>query len=192
VATLRTYKTEGIVLKRTNFGEADKIVTFYTKDYGKLVALAKGVRRLTSRKRGSLEIFNQVVFFAAKGKSLDIITEVETRQTYSQWRKDLKKVGAAYEMAEMVDRLTAEGSEQKEIYELLCSYLQRLKTTSKQNLPLFVNSFGQSLLRYLGFWPKNKSFPANFNVEVKIEEIIERELMSKRFLLLPEAGLTRP
>lgn len=181
MAALRTYKTEGIVLKRINFGEADRIITFYTKHYGRLVAVAKGVRKLTSRKRGSLEIFNRVVFFAAKGKGMDIITEVETLETFGDWKKDLKKVGVAYEMAEMVDKLTAEGSEQEEVYWLLCSFFRQLKNREKKNLSVFVNSFGGELLKILGFWPKDKSFPQNFDMERKIEEIIERELKSKKF-----------
>jgi len=75
---MRSYKTEGIVLKRINYGEADRILTIYTKRHGKIRAIAKGVRKLTSRKAGSLELFNNVVLFLVKGKNLDIITEAQT------------------------------------------------------------------------------------------------------------------
>ena len=54
-----SYKTEAIVLKRTNFGEADRLVTVFSQPRGKLVLLAKGIRRLTSRKKGHLELFNR-------------------------------------------------------------------------------------------------------------------------------------
>lgn len=178
----KTYKSEGIVLKRSNFGEADKIITVYSKHYGKVSLLAKGVRRMTSRKRGSLEVFNQVVFFAAKGKGIDIVTETEALNSFSSWRKDLKKIAVAYELCEMVDRLTAEGSEQEEVYELLVNYLKNLSLLAEVNLNSFISSFGGNLLKLLGFWPKDKTIPINFSVISYIEEIIEKELKSKKFL----------
>jgi len=178
----KTYKSEGIVLKRINFGETDKIVTIFSKHYGKVTLLAKGIRRLTSRKRGNLEIFNQVAFFAAKGKGLDIVTEVELLKSFSSWRKDLPKVALAYQLCEMVDRLTVEGSEQEEVYELLISYLSNLSSVTPTNQNTFLNSFGINLLKLLGFWPKEKPFPTNLRVSVFIEGIIEKELKAKKFL----------
>lgn len=169
-------------MKRTNFGEADKIVTVFSKHYGKITLLAKGVRRLSSRKRGDLEVFNQIVFFADKGRNFDIVTETSLLNSFSEWRKDLSKVTAAYQICEMADKLTAERSEQEEIYNLLFAYLKKLSLTEKRNLPQLVNSFGIDLLRDLGFLPKNKDFPLSFNVTAYIENIIEKELKSKKFL----------
>lgn len=178
----RTYKSEGVVLKRTNFGEADKIVTVYSKHYGKITLLAKGIRRLTSRKRGNLEIFNKVSFFASRGKGMDIVTEVETLESFSFWRKDLHKVAVAYQLCEMVDKLTAEGVEQEEVYALLSDYLNNLNFHNKDNYSNFLGSFGLSLLKILGFWPHNKPIPKNFKVSLFVEEIIEKELKAKKFL----------
>lgn len=180
--TGRTYKSEGVVLKRTNFGEADRIITFYTKHYGKVTCLAKGVRRVTSRKRGSLEIFNSVNFLAAKGRGIDIVTEAETINSFSQWRRNLKKVAVAYQVCEILDRLTAENSEQEEVYDLLVGCLEKLGQTRREELESLINNFGGSLLKLLGFWPKDRNFPVNFDVSLYIEQIIERELKSKNFL----------
>ncbi len=178
----RTYKTEGVVLKRSNFGEADRIITFYTKHYGKVVAIAKGIRRVTSKKRGNLEIFNLVSFFAARGKGMDIVTEAETIKAFSEWRKNLKKVAVAYEICEIVDRLTVEESGQEEVYDLLAKSLEELGRLEEGELPSLVDSFGGQLLKLLGFWPREKIFPANFNICLYVEQIIERELKSKHFL----------
>lgn len=87
----RTYKTEGIILKRINLGEADKIITLYSRHYGKIRCIAKGIRNITSRKGGNLELFNRVAIFLAKGKNLDIITEVQLLDSFSGFRQDLKK-----------------------------------------------------------------------------------------------------
>jgi len=177
-----SYKTEGIVLRRFDFGEADKIIVFFTKHCGKISCLAKGVRRLSSRKRGNLEIFNRVSLSLIKGKKLDIVSEAEAIETYALWRKNLKKVAAAYEICEMVDKLTAENVEQEEIYNLLNLYLKKLENIDERNLPNFLSSFGQSLLVFLGFWPKNKNFPINFNIFNFVEQTIEKNLKSSDFL----------
>lgn len=174
-----SYKTEGIVLKRINFGEADKIITLFTKHHGKVVCLAKGVRRLTSRKRGNLEIFSRVKFFAVRGKSMDIVTETELIESFSDWRGDLKKVTVAYQLCEIVDKLTAEKSEQEEVFTLLSSYLGKLEQA--ENYESYVDYFGGNILKILGYWPRTKPFPRDFSVSGYIEEISERELKSKKF-----------
>ncbi|MCJ7793073.1 MAG: DNA repair protein RecO, partial [Candidatus Marinimicrobia bacterium] len=92
----RTRKTEGIILKRSNYGEADRILTIYTKHYGKIKAMAKGVRRITSRKGGNVELFNQATLFLYKGRNLDLLTEVQVTKTFKEWRRNLKKVATAY------------------------------------------------------------------------------------------------
>lgn len=178
---MNTYKSEGVVLKRSNFGEADRLITIFTKHYGKLTFIAKGVRRVTSRKRGSLEIFNVISFLAARGRGMDIITEAETIETFSGWRKKLKKVAAAYEICEILDKLTAEASEQEEVYYLLVQSLKKINEIEENSLSEHINSFGGNLLKLLGFWPKEKTFLPNFNVCSYIEQIIERELKSKNF-----------
>ena len=177
----RTYKSEGVVLKRINFGEADKIITVFSKHYGKIALLAKGIRRLTSKKRGDLELFNQVTFFARKGKGIDIVTETELLDSFSPWKKDLQKIAIAYQICEMVDKLTVEGNEQEEVYVLLVTYLRAITVTEQNGLTILVNSFGINILKDLGFLPKNKVLPQNFNVTAYIEDIIEKELKSKKF-----------
>jgi DNA repair protein RecO (recombination protein O) len=73
----RSYTSEGIVLARKNYGEADRIISVFSKDKGRIAFIAKGTRRPKSRKRGHIEIFNRVKFQAVTGRGLDIITEAE-------------------------------------------------------------------------------------------------------------------
>lgn len=179
---MNTYKSEGVVLKRTNFGEADKIITVYSKHHGKVTLLAKGIRRLTSRKRGNLEVFNQVAFFASRGKGIDIVTEAETLDSFYVWRKDLTKVAVAYQLCELVDKLTVEESDQEEVYELLVDNLKSLNCLEKEKNNKFLGSFSIRLLTLLGYWPKGKLVPKNFKASAFVEEIIEKELKCKNFL----------
>ena len=173
----RTYKTEGIILKRVNFGEADKILTIYTKHYGKIRAIAKGVRKLTSRKAGNVELFNQAVIFLAKGKNLDILTEVQLLNSFKAWRKDLKKVAAAYYFCELVDKLTPDNQASQSVYWLL---VQALSKISQESLPELVRSFEEQLLDKLGFGVPPQLRQSQKSLKSYIEEITEREINSQK------------
>ena len=176
---MNSYKTEGIVLKRSNFGEADKILTLFSKHHGKISLIAKGIRRTTSRKGGNLELFNQVRIFVANGRNLDIVTEAEVINSFKDWRRDLRKVAVAYQLCELVDRLTAELAENQEIYDLLLNSLTNLlPVTDHQSL---IANFELSLLQSLGFWPRGKAV-GNLNLEDYIENLINRRLRAKDFL----------
>lgn len=176
---IRSFKTEGIILKRINYGEADRILTIFTKHSGKISAIAKGVRRTTSRKGGNLELFNQVRIFVAKGKNLDIVTEAEMINSFKEWRGDLKKVAVAYQLCELVDKLSAEGVENDEVYDLLInSFLNLSPATNHQSL---ITNFELSLLQYLGFWPRGRAI-GNLDLDGYIEDLINRKLYAKKFL----------
>lgn len=164
----RTYKTEGIVLKRVNFGEADRILTIFTKHYGRIKAMAKGVRKLKSRKAGSLELFNHVGLFLSEGKDLDLITEAEIINSFANLRQNLGGVGHAFQMVEVVDRLTAEREKSEPVFDLLLEALKGQKT---------VREFEIEILQELGFGtPRDLS---EKSLENFIENIIEKRLKSK-------------
>ncbi|HFQ94137.1 MAG TPA: DNA repair protein RecO, partial [Anaerolineae bacterium] len=73
----RTFRTEAIVIKRRNFGEADRLLTLFSREQGKIRAIAKGARKPQSRKTGHVELFMRSKFLMAKGKDLNIITQAE-------------------------------------------------------------------------------------------------------------------
>ena len=171
-----SYKTEAIVLKRTNLGEADRLVTVFSKHRGKLTLLAKGIRRLTSRKKGHLELFNRVKLQIANGKNLDIITEAETINNFSNLRRNLNRVRIAYLLLELVDKLTAENQEHEAVYVLLCETLFQLNSDAASN-DLIVD-FEAKLLTLLGFGLPSR--PGRVSIEAHILKIIEKPLNSKK------------
>jgi DNA repair protein RecO (recombination protein O) len=124
----RLYRAEGIVLSRRDFGEADRLLTVFTREYGKLEQIAKGVRRPSSRKAGHLELFTRVQLLAARGRELDILTQVEAIETYPQLSKDLQLVGQASYILELVKLFTVQGEVNHEIYRLLVETLERLNS----------------------------------------------------------------
>ncbi len=169
------FVSEGFVLARRNFHEADRILNIYSKDKGKITLIAKGIRRPGSRKRGHLEIFSRIRFQAVTGKGVGIITEVETIDNFGLVRGSIKKVSLAYYFMEVLDKAVHEGEANIEIYSFLSNLMEKLKTAKKlKELRL---EFVTGLLRMLGYWPRDKklSFP-----DEKLEEVLERQIYSKR------------
>ena len=174
-----SYKTEGIILKRTNYGEADKILTIYTKHHGKIKALAKGIRKLTSRKAGSLEVFNQAVVFLVKGKNFNLVTEAQAVNLFKSWRKNLVRVGVAYYFCELVDKLTPEEQENLAVFELLSDSLGKI---DKTGLKVLVRDFEEKLLTDLGFGVPAVLQKQSGSLKTYIESIIEKKINSPRII----------
>ncbi len=115
----RTYRTDAIVLRRADFGEADRLLTVFTPHRGKLKLIAKGARKPTSRKSGHVELFSLGQFFVAVGRELDIVTQAETTESFLPLREDLLRTTYAYYLAELADAFTAERDENRPLFELL-------------------------------------------------------------------------
>lgn len=176
----RTYATEGVILARKNFGEADRVLTVFSKHYGKLRVIAKGVRKPSSRKRGSLELFCQVKLLLARGRNMDIVTDAELVNSFSAWRKDLTRVGVAYHLAEIVNRLTVEQQESFKVYNLLVDSLRELADTDYWQLFPLTQGFKVQVLEEAGFLERGKPSPEN--LDSYIEDLINGELRTKKFL----------
>lgn len=172
---MKNFKTEGIIIKRRDFSEADRFVTLFTKKHGRIRVLAKGVRRIPSRRGPNIELFNHVTFFIHKGRSFDILSEVQVHNTYERIRKNLELIGLAYYVCELVDGLCAEHQPHPKIYDLLITTLNELDTG-------LIHTFETVLLAELGFWPHDKTFPQHVSTTSFIEQILERKLKSKKIL----------
>ncbi|MGZ3583285.1 MAG: DNA repair protein RecO [Ktedonobacterales bacterium] len=116
-AHTRVYSTEAIVLRRTNFGEADRILTLFTPSYGKVRAIAKGVRRTTSRLSGHLEPFTRTQLLLATGRDLDIITQAEGRERLDHLRDHHWHATGAWYVAELVDRFLEDADPHPRLYQ---------------------------------------------------------------------------
>ncbi|MEK7521791.1 MAG: DNA repair protein RecO [Patescibacteria group bacterium] len=176
----RNYSTEGIIISRKNIGETDRLLTVFSKHYGKLRVVAKGVRRTISRKRGAIEIFSYCKFLIARGKNLDILTDVEIKSAYENWRSDLVRVGVAYHLCEVVNKLTAEHQEHKEVLYSLQECLESLSALDYWQLYPLVQNFKLEVLEELGFISKNKPVPTD--VDSYIEDLIGTSLKTLKFL----------
>ena len=171
----RNYAGEAVVLARRNYGEADRILVIYSKNFGKLHLIAKGVRKLKSKKRGHIEVFSYVKFSAVRTKGLDLITEVETLDTFGKVRSDLKKVALAYYFMEVVGKTTREDEKNEELFFVILEYLKKLKR--EERLKSLKNSFIKDALVILGFWPKEKKMGDPDKI---LEEATERDMSTSR------------
>ena len=100
----RRYVTDAIVLSRFDLGEADRVLTLITPDVGKLKAVAKGIRRPTSRLGGSLEPFAELTVALARGRTFDIVTQVSVGHAWLRLRDSLESAATAWYLAELADR----------------------------------------------------------------------------------------
>lgn len=171
----RSYTSVGIILARRNFGEADRILVVYSKNFGRISLIAKGIRRPKSRKRGHVEVFSLVNFQAVSGHGLDMVTEAELVDDFKDVRKSLNKISLAYYFAEVIGRITHEGESNTELFNLIIEYLNKLKKTNGlHNLRM---RFIQDLLTLMGYWPEGKEMT---DPDQALEEIIERQVFAKR------------
>lgn len=173
---MRSIQTEGIVIKRKNIGEADKILTVFTPDQGKLQVKAKGVRRITSRRSPHIELLNHASLSLYRGESLPILTEAEVIHDFAGLKKNLTRVWAAYHICELIDGLCPENEKHPDIFHLLKDTLYRI-SYEKQLKPV-IQEFEIELLKILGFWNEERAERSG-STQDYIEELLERRLKSK-------------
>lgn len=162
----RSIRAEAVVLRHSDWGEADRILSLYTRQMGKVRAIAKGVRKMRSRKSGHLEPFTQVNLQLARGRDMFIVTQAEAINAYLHLRDDLVRVGYASYVVELLDRFTFDDDENPSLFHLLAETLKRLDQES--SLFLAVRYYEIRLLDLLGYRP-HLFHCANCENEIKAE-----------------------
>jgi len=148
---MKNYKTKGIILKRTNLGEADRILTIYTRDYGKVKMIGKGIRKIKSKLAGNLELFCLDDLVIAEGRNLDIVTAAVTEKCFFDLRNNLKSAHTAYYLADVVDKLSEEKEPHKEVYDLLDNLLEEI---NGKNAAILLPFFEIKFLSETGYAPE--------------------------------------
>jgi DNA repair protein RecO (recombination protein O) len=146
------YRTEAVVLRRHDLGEADRILTLYARGYGKIRAVAKGVRKPASRKAGHVELFMRVDLLLSEGRTLDVITQAQTLDPFISLRDNLEHTVYASHFVELLDAFTEEADENDRLYHLLVSGLTWLCQTS--DLQRTARYYELRLLDVVGYRPQ--------------------------------------
>jgi DNA repair protein RecO (recombination protein O) len=150
----RLYRTEAIVLKRRDYGEADRLLTVFTPERGKLVLLAKGVRKTLSRKAGHVETFTHATLLVARGRTWDLVTQAETVEPFLPLRESLLRTSYGYYVAELLDGFTQEHDAHPPMFTLLRETLGRLAASKEEALALAARFYDLHLLALAGYQPQ--------------------------------------
>jgi DNA repair protein RecO (recombination protein O) len=157
----RSFRVEAVVLRHSEWGEADRLLTLFTQELGKVRALAKGARKPRSRKAGHLEPFTHSSLQLARGRELLLVTQADTIDPYTALRDDLMLTTHAAYAVELLDRFTYEEGENRPLYRLLVDTLGRLNSCAEQAMignpiepDVIIRYYEMRLLDLVGFRPQ--------------------------------------
>lgn len=146
----RLYRDEGVVLRTIKLGEADRIVTLLTQGHGRVRAVAKGIRKTTSKFGARLEPASRVALQCHRGRELDVVTQVETIEAHRVLREDYGLLTRAVPMLEAVDQVAPEREPAPALYRMLTG---ALRTLAQRRSPVVTPAFFWKLCSLEGFHP---------------------------------------
>jgi DNA repair protein RecO (recombination protein O) len=146
-------KTEGIVLKSFDFRETSRIATFFTRDFGKVKGILKGIRQDPKKFGSSIEKFsvNDIVYYQYRNSDLHLVSHCDMKDFYSGLRQDLERMTAASYASELIDTLMPAEEQNLEIYDLMQAFLRCLQSTP--DVSKLVQTFQIKILSLSGFQP---------------------------------------
>lgn len=178
---MRNFKTEGIIIKRFNTSEADRVLTVFTRNLGKCKIRAKGVRRVPSRRSAHVELLNHSTLTLYQNKSrAAYLVEANTLNSFQEIKDDLTKVGFSYHLCELIDGLCPENQELASIYDLFLGTINKLCNCKTEEVSELVHEFEVSLLVALGFWRRDERVLTSLDTTQILESVLERRLRSRR------------
>lgn len=180
---MKYHKHQGIILKKQNYREADEIITFWTKETGKVRAVARGARKSTSKLAYNLQTLALVqVEFTRKSSHLPTIIGAQTVKNFRNLRSDLGKIGTAIFASELMLKMTADEQPNEEAFNLLNDFLNYLNNPSVKVSEVCParESFSLKLLKALGFGLgsiENKAKPGNYAANLGYLDFFEAQKM---------------
>lgn len=147
---MKLYKAEAVVLRAMDSGNGDKLMLLYSKELGKIKAMAHGAAKPTSRKRGAVQLFSHSRFLISRGRELDTISQGELIEIFPFLWDNLKLLAQASYLAELVDAFTQEGEANGRLFAML---LHTLHSLTEDDGELLVRIFEMRLIAWSGFLP---------------------------------------
>ncbi|MCJ7717066.1 MAG: DNA repair protein RecO [Anaerolineales bacterium] len=148
----RSIRTEGIVLRRKDFGESDRLLVLFTRKLGRVSVIAKGARKPSSKISGHLELFMRSSFLISRGRNLHILTQADAIEDFEPLRKNLTGFGLGSYVVELIDAVTYEEGSNEKLYNLLISTLDSL--SAGENTDIIIRYYEIHLLDLVGFRPE--------------------------------------
>ena len=146
-------KTEAILLKKRDLRETSLILTFFTKDFGKIEGIIKGARGSRPRSDANPIFFSldQIVFYEKKLGGVSIISQCEAQEVFLNILRDWARASSAYYMLELADVFTEPGGKSEEVFDALYNSFRSLE--SGKETGSITRLFEIKLLMASGFWP---------------------------------------
>ncbi|MBI2113380.1 MAG: DNA repair protein RecO [Candidatus Wildermuthbacteria bacterium] len=151
------WRTQGIILKKRDRGEADRVFTVFTKEYGKLQLWAVSCRKITSKLRSGLEMPYCSDFAFVQGKTKKTVVDALPLETYAGIREDLPKLKVSFRMLATLDFFLKGESQDEKVWELLrqCLHALNENTTHANNCSRVYYYFFWNLVSLLGWEPSH-------------------------------------
>jgi DNA repair protein RecO (recombination protein O) len=147
------YTAEAVILRKVDYGEADRILTLLTRERGKVPAIAKSVRKSKSRMSGQLDVFAHGKMLLAEGKTMDVVTQFQRITENSALGSDLKRAAVASVVVEVADKIMEERHAAPEMFTLVVDALTHL--SDRETPPLMeLADFLMRILAELGYTPE--------------------------------------
>jgi DNA repair protein RecO (recombination protein O) len=146
---LPIYRTEGIIIRTADLGELDRLISIYTKGYGKILARAISARKKESKLKGFLQNFTYARFSLAKSRTIDIVTDVEVIDTFSYLHNHLENLCYAFYFSELIDKLIAGPEMDENVWRLVLRAFEVLNE-KRTDLPRIKDLFEDKFLEFLG------------------------------------------
>lgn len=178
---MNSLKDIGFVIKRVNLFDCDRFVTIFTQKHGKIDVLAKGVRKITSRRSPHIELLNLIRFQTVKTRKNYILSDAEVINTFSDLKQDYQNVGIIFLICELVDKLCPIGVAHREIFDLIENTVNELNI---HNSHYDMFDFQVKLITFLGYWDEKRKFHNTWEIDRYIENIIEKKIRTKTFFKL--------
>lgn len=147
------HRTEAIVLSRRDFRETSIITNFYTRDFGKLSAILKGIKQEPTKFASTVEPFscNEIIFYKKRNSALHLVNSCDIKNNFNSIRRDILKIGMASIMMELIDAVMPAEDKNEEIFDLTLSTLTELEVS--QNCDKVMTIFKIKILALSGFKP---------------------------------------
>ncbi len=146
----RVYRTEALILRRQDIGEADRLLAIATPN-GKRRVITRGARKTSSRLAGHIELFTHTTLMLAIGRTFDIVTQSQIIHSFPGLRADLTHLGLAYYAAELYDAFTHDEEPNTQLFQLLVQTFRALDTSV--NPQLVLRMYELRLLHNMGYRP---------------------------------------
>lgn len=144
-------KCEGIILRSSSYGETNKIVTIYSKEWGKIGVMARGAKKPASRLSGITLPFTYAYFLVQKSKGLSVLQQGETIQSFKKIKADIFLTAYVSYMAELLDKATEEKKPNPYLFELFLQCIEYME--EGYDAQIIMHIFEMKMLTVLGITP---------------------------------------